>query len=399
MFFDPSIPISFDNSSPLNPLNDIFELDDIFHSWWFTLIILLLALNLIACSIIRFPKIWNDSMIPYKRLDSFILRKSSEYANGYLKQIKMPLFNSAEYKWKDNNAEYIFFEKHKFARFGVYIIHFSLLVIMLGSILTSQFGFEGIMFIPEGKSSNMIQIQGPNKSSFLHHLNFQVRCNHFHLNTYLSGDINSYESNLSILKNKKDHSPILSKTIKLNDPLYYYGYTFYQESFKPLKKKKHVFFLKVNNELYVTSLKETFHYKCPVNKLKDKSIKIVKYFKDYYSLGEAIQIKTQDDIFIILKNAPNNYSHDLIKFIKADYQYATGIKVCKTPGITLVFLGFAIMLLGLMIAFRMNQRRYYAKIIKITEKKYYLSLAGTCNRFPQAFKKEFNSIVFKHLFI
>src|SRR5688500_18821422 len=37
-----------------------FELNDIFHSWWFSLVVLALALNLIACSFERRPKIWID---------------------------------------------------------------------------------------------------------------------------------------------------------------------------------------------------------------------------------------------------------------------------------------------------------------------------------------------------
>ena len=35
-----------------------FELYDLFHSWWFTLLLLSLALNLIACSIERLPRLF-----------------------------------------------------------------------------------------------------------------------------------------------------------------------------------------------------------------------------------------------------------------------------------------------------------------------------------------------------
>src|SRR3989338_3065019 len=40
------------------------ELGDVFHSWWFGVLVLLLALNLIACSIARLPKIWVDARNP-----------------------------------------------------------------------------------------------------------------------------------------------------------------------------------------------------------------------------------------------------------------------------------------------------------------------------------------------
>src|SRR3954464_14642917 len=46
-----------------------FELYDLFHSWWFTLLLLSLALNLIACSLERLPRIWFLVRYPETRLD------------------------------------------------------------------------------------------------------------------------------------------------------------------------------------------------------------------------------------------------------------------------------------------------------------------------------------------
>src|SRR5262249_21991417 len=49
-----------------------FELYDLFHSWWFTLLLLSLALNLIACSIERLPRIWYLVRYPETRLDHVV---------------------------------------------------------------------------------------------------------------------------------------------------------------------------------------------------------------------------------------------------------------------------------------------------------------------------------------
>src|SRR5438270_2985536 len=46
-----------------------FELYDLFHSWWFTLLLVSLALNLIACSVERLPRIWYMVRYPETRLD------------------------------------------------------------------------------------------------------------------------------------------------------------------------------------------------------------------------------------------------------------------------------------------------------------------------------------------
>src|SRR5204862_6094175 len=46
-----------------------FELYDLFHSWWFTALLLPLALNLVACSLQRLPRIWYLVRYPARRLD------------------------------------------------------------------------------------------------------------------------------------------------------------------------------------------------------------------------------------------------------------------------------------------------------------------------------------------
>src|SRR4030043_2012575 len=39
---------------------NFFNLFDMYHSWWFSAILLLLVINLITCSIHRFPAIWSQ---------------------------------------------------------------------------------------------------------------------------------------------------------------------------------------------------------------------------------------------------------------------------------------------------------------------------------------------------
>src|SRR4030066_2281046 len=39
---------------------EFFNLFDMYHSWWFSAILLLLVVNLIACSLHRFPGAWSQ---------------------------------------------------------------------------------------------------------------------------------------------------------------------------------------------------------------------------------------------------------------------------------------------------------------------------------------------------
>src|SRR5207248_5746585 len=49
-----------------------FELYDLFHSWWFTALLLSLALNLVACSLEPLPRLWYPLRYPERRLDHVV---------------------------------------------------------------------------------------------------------------------------------------------------------------------------------------------------------------------------------------------------------------------------------------------------------------------------------------
>ena len=58
-----------------------FELNDLFHSWWF-LLLLLLTFNLSACTIERLPRIFKIALRPDKLLSDRLLRGLKHVQNG-----------------------------------------------------------------------------------------------------------------------------------------------------------------------------------------------------------------------------------------------------------------------------------------------------------------------------
>src|SRR4030066_1636634 len=53
---------------------NFFNLFDMYHSWWFSGILLLLVINLIACSIQRFPGVWSQISRPPTVLEDSMLK-------------------------------------------------------------------------------------------------------------------------------------------------------------------------------------------------------------------------------------------------------------------------------------------------------------------------------------
>ncbi|HEY6912058.1 MAG TPA: cytochrome c biogenesis protein ResB, partial [Myxococcales bacterium] len=128
----------------------VFELYDLFHSWWFTLLLLSLALNLIACSIEKLPKIHLTSQYPEKRLDragDLRLKASGMPANDLVPELRRRGY-AVEVSERDGGSD-VFAERGRNSRYGVWVVHLSLLVILGGGIVGRLTAFEGTALVSQ----------------------------------------------------------------------------------------------------------------------------------------------------------------------------------------------------------------------------------------------------------
>jgi len=66
--------------------------------------------------------------------------------------------------------------------------------------------------------------------------------------------------------------------------------------------------------------------------------------------------------------------------------------VGRVPGIQVVFSGFALMFVGMYMAFFMSHRRYWARLKK-TDKGVEVMVAGAARRHQYAFEEEFDALL------
>ena len=225
---------------------DFFNLFDMYHSWWFSAILLLLVINLIACSLQRFPGVWNQI---FRGAGSRGLEESLLKTLPYVEKIRPSnpgkvnmeevVGNSLRKRFKkqeriETDSMVTFFaEKGRFSRLGVYITHLSLLIILIGGILGSLFGFKGFVNIIEGETADRFFIRGKD-TSIPKPLPFSVRCDDFNVTFYDLKDnkqdrfVKEYTSLLTIIENGKE---VLKKTVEVNHPLHHRGLAFYQSSY------------------------------------------------------------------------------------------------------------------------------------------------------------------------
>lgn len=412
MFWDQTLTLD-EHLATLNPNGwgyaafRFFELNDVFHSWWFSLVILLLALNLIACSVERLPQIWvdihNPPWPPEDRDFKTATHKTrfrSAAKDRVLSALRSAFPNILYEKHLEDGTLCLYGERHKYGRTGVYIIHISLLMIMFGSIAATNFGVDGMLVIGEQENNRIARIKGPGGVPENYDLGFEVRCVDFRLKTYVDGAPMEFESDLAIFDPPGSEKPVVQKTIRVNDPLSYKGFTLYQASYQPMPSEESV-------HLGIAPHgKEQQRVQVAVGKTLTMSdgTRIVpqEIFRDYAGLGEALQIQMIEPEkaatnFLIFRQYPDfdplvrRGNWDLT-FFGTDQKFATGVSVGNVPGISFVFFGFIVMFVGLYMAFVMNHRRYFARIKPMPEGDYEVWMAGQARRHLYAFQDEYKVI-------
>ncbi len=141
---------------------------DIYHAWYFNLLLLMLSLNIILASIDHFPAAW--SFIRRKKLTASptfamtqrfkeevdapgVARKDlTERATRAAKTMRFRVRVTEE-----EARTTIFAERGVWNRLGAYVVHIGLLTIFLGGFMTSR-GFTGMLPVTPDKSADrMIQ--------------------------------------------------------------------------------------------------------------------------------------------------------------------------------------------------------------------------------------------------
>jgi cytochrome c biogenesis protein len=385
----------------------VFDFFDMYHSWWFQLLILLLTANIIICSIDRLSSTWKIIFVkvPTFRLSRFRnLSDKKEFTDNrppdQLQKIYEPVvtrgFGYSRIE-KTKEGFLIFAEKWRWTRLGVYIVHLSVILLLIGALIGSMFGFEGFVNIPEGETVKSIRIRN---SSNIKQLGFAVRCEDFDVSFYESGTPREFRSSLTILEQGKS---VFKKDIIVNDPLRYRGINFFQSSYGNLPPN-HV-------TLNIKSIKSGKSYRRkaiigqPFDLPEDMGKLEIKGFNkstDFrgHSLGEAfIGVLTSDNqkpLNIILPLRYPNFDRmrkgqQVFSIAGYDQRYYTGLQVTRDPGVWIVYSGFILMILGCFVTFFMSHQ---SVCVEVTEsgKGSQVMVSGTANKNKLGMENKINKI-------
>jgi cytochrome c biogenesis protein len=388
---------------------NFFNLFDMYHSWWFSAILLLLVINLIFCSINRFPGVWSQISRPPTGLEDSMLKalsyvervqiktkgeaKADENIRTYLKKrFGNPIPFEAE------SSITLFSEKGRFSRLGVYITHLSLLIILIGGILGSLYGFKGHVEILERETVDQIFLRIKDQE-VPKPIDFSVRCDDFKITYYdLPGrkekHVKEYTSLLTILENGKE---VLKKAVQVNHPLHYKGLAFYQANYGTVHD--------VTLGIQWRSKKEKTTFKGPEGVTvpvpnSNNLIRVLQYAPQVHNFGEGVQVvlfkpNQEPRPFWLLKAFPKfdeqRQDEFILTFEGDSPREYTGLQVTKDPGVWVVWIGCSLMIFGLIVSFFFSHQRVWVRIPKSPGGE--IVLAGSANKNRLGFEKTFGQLV------
>jgi cytochrome c biogenesis protein len=354
---------------------------DMYHAWWFIALLSLLSVNLAACSARRLPGIWKTISRPAPVMDTGLEASLSNLTHFEARGDAAALRDRATVVLKQEFADpvctevggalHLFAQKAPWSRLAVYAVHLSILVIFAGAIIGSFFGYKGFVNIPEGESVAKVMARSGKEIA----LGFAVRCEKFSVAYYPGGSPKEYKSILTVLENGKPVAGYDRVPVIVNDPLTYKGVTFYQSSYGKLGTHEFTLSEVDGSNPQPFTLESGGSAQLP----DGSGICLQETTQDISGVqpglsGPAAMVEVhlaggENKSFIVYSNNParNRLSVDytagkLLQYQGGEESMYTGLQVARDPGVWIVWLGCALMVAGIYVAFLMSHRCVWVRI-------------------------------------
>lgn len=199
---------------------------EVFHSYWFNGLLVLLLLAVAVCTANRIPPIVRNVRRPVRRVnDRFFTqaRHRAEFATPAEPSAVVAALRRERYRVEvseRDGATYLFADRFGWAQFGTFVSHLSLILFMSGAIVTKLVGFSVDLSIPEGQTAPVFPT--------IHAGQMQVLNRSAGDTPDANGNPTRYFSNLTVFRNGR---PICTGTSTVNDPMHCAGYTLHQTTF------------------------------------------------------------------------------------------------------------------------------------------------------------------------
>jgi len=207
-------------------------LDHVYRTWWFLALLLLFGSSLTACTFSRqIPTLkaarkWQYYTKP-RQFEKLALSAEvdGQAPNSALANLSQLLSDKRYLIFQDGNSLYA--RRGIAGRIGPIVVHASMLIVLVGAIVGSMTGFFAQEIVPSGQTFQIRNIfdAGPLAQAQIPK-DWSVHVNRFWIDYSPEGAIDQFYSDLSVLDQQGNE--VERKTIHVNEPLRYHGVTLYQ---------------------------------------------------------------------------------------------------------------------------------------------------------------------------
>ncbi|HEY9808771.1 MAG TPA: cytochrome c biogenesis protein [Halomicronema sp.] len=356
-------------------------LDHVYRTWWFLAILILFAASLTTCTFIRqFPALKAAQRWKYYHKPSQFqkLALSTQISTENLNLLES-LLQKRRYK-VFREGEKIYARKGIIGRIGPIIVHASMLLILAGSILGTMTGFMAQELVPSGSTFQIQNIvdSGPWAAGQVPK-DWEVHVNRFWIDYTPDGTIDQFYSDLSVVNKKGEE--LDRQTIYVNKPLRYKGVTMYQTDWGISAIK-----VQINNspifQLPMASLDTAGKgriWGTWIPTKPDLSAGVSLLAKDLQ--GTLLIYDTTGNLATTARPGMSvNVNGVTLKIL--DVIGSTGLQIKADPGIPMVYLGFGLLMLSVMMSYFSHSQ------IWALQKDGQIYVGGRTNRAQVAFERE-----------
>jgi cytochrome c biogenesis protein len=358
-----------------------FGLDHVYSTWWFFTLIFLFGLSLVSCTFLQqVPSLKIARRCQFFRTTGQFYRlKISTILNKFSFNKILTTIKRNEYSiFQQKNTVYCY--KGLTGRIAPILVHFSMILVLLGTIIGSLFGFKAQESVAKTESFHIQNILSTGQFNVVPKL--AVRINDFWITYTKTKTVAQFYSDISVLNTQGNETE--RKTISVNYPLVNKGIYYYQTDWNLIGLR----FQDLNNEITEYPL---------VNILNNQGKVWLTWISNNKSLTEGIiaivdnlegYCSIYDEAGQFLGNVELN---ETVKFRQPitllEIISSTGLQIKTDPGIPVIYLGFFLLMLSTLISYITYSQ------IWIIQKNQKLFIGGNTNRALFDFELEFFKLI------
>lgn len=322
-----------------------FGFDHVYKTWWFISFIIVFGISLLTCTILQ----QIPSLKVARRCQFF--RTPQQFSKLKISK-KITHLNLSKLLFKIKQKQYSIFQqkniiycyKGLIGRIAPLVVHFSMILILLGSILGAVGGFKAQEIIPKTETFHIQNILTNGQLTLIPRTS--ARVNDFWMTYNKQKTINQFYSDISILNNEGNE--IQQETIFVNSPAKYKSITYYQTDWSLISlrvQEKNSSIVQYPLISILNGRDKIWLSWVPLNQeLNDGFTLLINNLQGYCSIYNKVGQ--------FVGNVELNETVQINSFLSlVDIISSTGLQIKSDPGIPIIYSGFAFLMISTLISY------------------------------------------------